>query len=1705
MPEKRTSVHLVRSGSLQSQQQPIPETVFTRTQTISHYPLNTPSTAISDSSTSHTMVASGLSGSSSNEDPLRSKPPLSPTSAIFIQSSVSPPLTRPVTPSLTRPITPSKSNWRFSYPIRHAKSASHQKLFNDAADSLAESHNAPFNASSPERLATAPQSCVTSAIFTQKGGVPSTTSGAIPQHLVKQSPVAGFLSKLGQWQSPLPWASPTSACSSKIPDSLTAIPTSTVQQHAFTSYPTETRSINSPSDAFINGLQATHSPIAPCIASTSLEPTSKAATTAYDVESLAKSEVPLYTNDAESVIPAQGCKPSSLDGMVDPTVVDLTRNISASEAEACSPTKAIPRLKMLKTKWKCLSSSIIAISPVSTIQPNPLSTEFNSASLPPLGSSPQVSLDISRMDQMPTPNTLNIATTENAPSKPSIAKTYWSRLASPWSTSETSPDIPQIAHASTEVNNPDSDKESCECDDSTTKQTKTKPTSGLFSRQSVQSLRPYFFRAGTNQSTTESVNNPLLHFAAAALKLAQNDDDESEVQNDNSYQWAGISLDPDLSDEVRFRDDRSSIHRMYFNTTQSDIAHEAGGSEFQKDNTIPESDSDSLSSVESFDGEDRDEDPNHQSHHGKKITSAKELGSSLSTPDFHESNSNIHSSSLTVAEKIQTVFELPETEPYRGEFACWLVRSVLLKGYMYLTSKHICFYASLYKSTRDIKSGFLKKRTTAKLYNTNWFVLKGNTFYAYGNSTELYYPLSTISMKSIVSVCVSKLSKTGFRIRTTSKKYAFEADTETLCNEWVAALRAAVFRSHNMGDDVRVVFPLSSISEISIAKSIGLDDSLRIKIVDSEFLISEEYYFAYFNDANRACDTLIALWESVRNEAKHNVVRKRVSLYDTTALTGLPSQPLDSHAKLGKQTNGFLGTTNDDMPATSSSSLLQSGTSLPALFRKSSVASQLATKAENGIAIGSVSNSPLSRPSLHHRAQTDMNLFDEDISTSYNQADSGSNGGLNLPSRHHKSSHTNLEKQQSSLTNINGLLSSGAVESLDKETPPFLSTLTPAKPDSSIRRNWWGHRKTISDGADAFGPAFSTSFNVLSKLDPGATTASQQQKILTFHKDFSVPETEILHATYSCYLDRVILRLGKIYISDHFLCFKSKVVGVRAKVMVPLSEIINIDISRKYTSLYYALVITTHTQEEIKFDFQSFESRKKIYNVLHKLLYTSSNKAEPNNDELSAHEQKAALLKDISLSETHVKSVFSQYEIAYIPPILDPERPIKLSEKMHITCLTIGTRGDVQPYIALCKAFMADGHTCRLATHLEYQDWIEGFGIEFRPVMGNPAELMQLCVDNGLFTVSFIREAMGKFRGWVDELLLSCWDAVQGTDLLIESPTAMGGIHCAEKMQIPYFSAFPMPWTRTKIYPHPFAVPEYHLGYGYNLMTHALIEHIFQKGVAPQVNRWRRQSLDMPTMNLGLLSEHKMPFLYSFSPSVVPPPPDWQDWIHTCGYWFLDNPEHDWEAPASLTKFMENGAKPIYIGFGSIVVPDPDALTRTIIEAVKKAGVRAILSKGWSVRLAKDSATAGQTETPIEYPDCIYPLDKVPHDWLFPLMAGVVHHGGAGTTAAGIRAGAPTLIYPFFGDQYFWADRVQDLGVGLSIRKLTVDKLASALVTLTTDHKMRERSALLGERVRCESGAANAVQYVYRDLEFAKQRIHELADRNKRHFAGFYH
>jgi UDP:flavonoid glycosyltransferase YjiC (YdhE family) len=211
-----------------------------------------------------------------------------------------------------------------------------------------------------------------------------------------------------------------------------------------------------------------------------------------------------------------------------------------------------------------------------------------------------------------------------------------------------------------------------------------------------------------------------------------------------------------------------------------------------------------------------------------------------------------------------------------------------------------------------------------------------------------------------------------------------------------------------------------------------------------------------------------------------------------------------------------------------------------------------------------------------------------------------------------------------------------------------------------------------------------------------------------------------------------------------------------------------------------------------------------------------------------------------------------------------------------------------------------------------------------------------------------------------------------------------------------------------------------------------------------------------------------MPVLYGFSPSVIPPPIDWNVNTHITGYWFIDEAD-DWQPPSTLLDFLQSDSPPVYIGFGSMSNRNPEQTADLIIQALLRINQRAVLLSGWG----------GLLKAII--PDSIYMIDSIPHSWLFPRVSAVVHHGGASTTAAGLRAGVPSIIVPFFGDQPFWGQRIADLGVGskpIPRQKLTVERLAKAIQDVVTNEDIRQRAAKLGRQIRTEDGIASSVEII---------------------------
>ena len=411
---------------------------------------------------------------------------------------------------------------------------------------------------------------------------------------------------------------------------------------------------------------------------------------------------------------------------------------------------------------------------------------------------------------------------------------------------------------------------------------------------------------------------------------------------------------------------------------------------------------------------------------------------------------------------------------------------------------------------------------------------------------------------------------------------------------------------------------------------------------------------------------------------------------------------------------------------------------------------------------------------------------------------------------------------------------------------------------------------------------------------------------------------------------------------------------------------------------------------------------------------------------------------------------------------------------MRITILTIGSRGDVQPYVALGLGLQAAGHKVCFATHAIFEDFVRSRGLDFAPLAGNLKEFFAqeeghaIFSESGYNTIRFVRQFIGNFiRPIMKDLLADSWRACQGAEAIISTPLAIGGYHIAEKLGVPFYNTWTTPATQTRAFPIALAPPtELRLGGTYNWLTYILFQQLYWQSLRSSVNEWRHKTLNLPPMPFRVPS--KLPFFYCYSPAVLPKPPDWPDWVYVTGYWFLDRPP-DWQPPADLVDFLAAGPPPVYITFGSIIDRNPEALTKLVLEALALTGQRAILDTGWG----------GLSNA--ELPDQVFQVksDSAPHDWLLPQMAAVVHHGGTGTTFAGLRAGLPSIIVPSFGETFFWGQRVADLGVGpLPIPKkhLTAKRLAAAIHTAITDKAMQARAAALGQRIQSEDGVARAVE-----------------------------
>ncbi|KAH7311031.1 UDP-glucose,sterol transferase [Rhexocercosporidium sp. MPI-PUGE-AT-0058] len=432
---------------------------------------------------------------------------------------------------------------------------------------------------------------------------------------------------------------------------------------------------------------------------------------------------------------------------------------------------------------------------------------------------------------------------------------------------------------------------------------------------------------------------------------------------------------------------------------------------------------------------------------------------------------------------------------------------------------------------------------------------------------------------------------------------------------------------------------------------------------------------------------------------------------------------------------------------------------------------------------------------------------------------------------------------------------------------------------------------------------------------------------------------------------------------------------------------------------------------------------------------------------------------------------------------------------LNIVIQVVGSRGDVQPFVALGRVLKNTyGHRVRLATHGTFKKFVEENGLEFFEIGGDPAELMAFMVKNpGLIpgVKSLKAGDVGKRRKGMAEILQGCWrscadasevkqdesevqsqDAVKTrpfiANAIIANPPSFAHIHCAQKLGIPLHLMFTMPWSPTQDFPHPIANIKSSNATGSmtNEMSYTLVDMMTWQGLGDIINKFRKETLDLGIITqasaVSMLHRLRIPYTYCWSPALIPKPKDWGSHIDISGFYFLSLAPN-YQPDADLAAFLDAGPPPVYIGFGSIVVDDPSAMTELIFEAVRKTGQRALVSKGWG----------GLGSDDFNKPDGVFMLGNCPHDWLFQRVSCVVHHGGAGTTAAGIAFGRPTVIIPFFGDQPFWGEMVARAGAGPSpipFKDLTAETLTAGILEALRPETL-ERAKELGNRIREEKGS----------------------------------
>jgi sterol 3beta-glucosyltransferase len=416
----------------------------------------------------------------------------------------------------------------------------------------------------------------------------------------------------------------------------------------------------------------------------------------------------------------------------------------------------------------------------------------------------------------------------------------------------------------------------------------------------------------------------------------------------------------------------------------------------------------------------------------------------------------------------------------------------------------------------------------------------------------------------------------------------------------------------------------------------------------------------------------------------------------------------------------------------------------------------------------------------------------------------------------------------------------------------------------------------------------------------------------------------------------------------------------------------------------------------------------------------------------------------------------------------------------RVAIATIGTAGDVRPYLALAKELKARGHDVVLGTNSDFEQLVAAHGIEFHSLGTKIQEWLQESrFDNAISQKKFhhFPQLLRAGQELVERAARNSWAMAQGADAIVVNINTSFGIDIAEALNIPVIMTAMQPLNPTREFPvSAYEVPD--LGPTFNKLSYIAM-NIQQAYFDFPRDRMRKELMALgPRRRGGLFKDsygNNLPTLYNFSSLVSPRPRDWPQTAVVTGFWHLDDIS-GWVPPPDLQQFLDAGPAPVYIGFGSMPF-GADRNTQILREALERWGGRAIVSRGW-----------GGIDTS-RLPDTVFAVDEAPHDKLFQHVAGVVHHGGAGTTAAGLRAGKPTFTVPQAYDQRYWGRRVRALGCGpapVRLRSLTPDLLADALHQLTSNAQMAANAKAIGKLLTEETGLETAANFIEATVDAAK-------------------